>query len=178
MGRSRCRVLVVSGAAVGLIVGAGGCHAFDDNSPAREVDRHVLENEITSHMTDSNSDKPQSVACPAGLPAKVGAQVKCKMKVDGPPDEVNVTATVTSIEGKTVIYHFLKSIEQDRVAKMIRDKQPNEAVTCPEDLKGFVGATLRCQLITGNKTYGVNVTVTDVPGPRVNFDFEVDNEPK
>lgn len=178
MSQSLCRMLIVSGAAAGLVLGAGACHSSDGDSRAREVDRHVLENEIASHMTDSSTDKPQAVACPAGLPAKVGAQVKCKMKIDGPPDEVNVTATVTNIDGKTVIYHFLKSIDQDRVAKMIRNKQRNESVTCPEELKGLVGTKLRCQLINGNRTFGVNVVVTDVPGPRVNFNFEIDDQPQ
>lgn len=56
-------------------------------------------------------------------------------------------------------------------------KAPDE-VTCPEDLKGEVGATLRCELKDGGDTYGVNVTVTSVEGTDVKFNLKVDEKPQ
>ena len=43
--------------------------------------------------------------------------------------------------------------------------------------KGVEGATLRCQLTTSGKNYGVNVTVTGVDGGTVNYRFEVEDQP-
>jgi len=51
-------------------------------------------------------------------------------------------------------------------------------VTCPEDLEGVVGTQLRCELVAGNDTYGVTVTVTSVKGTTVNFNIAVDDKPK
>lgn len=51
-------------------------------------------------------------------------------------------------------------------------------MTCPDNLKGVQGATLRCQLEDGTQTYGVNVTVTNVDAGDVNFDFKVDDHPE
>jgi hypothetical protein len=52
-----------------------------------------------------------------------------------------------------------------------------DSVTCPEDLKGEVGVTERCELKDGPDTYGVTVTVTAVDGADVKFDFKVDEKP-
>ena len=50
-------------------------------------------------------------------------------------------------------------------------------MTCPDNLKGVQGATLRCQLTDSNQKYGVSVTVTNVDAGDVNFDFKVDDQP-
>ena len=75
-------------------------------------------------------------------------------------------------------------VAKDDVAKEISTqleqqvgKAPEE-VTCPEDLKGEVGATLRCELKDNSETYGVNVTVTSVEGTNVKFDLKVDDKPQ
>ncbi|MFI9511331.1 DUF4333 domain-containing protein [Nocardia sp. NPDC052566] len=54
-----------------------------------------------------------------------------------------------------------------------------QAVHCPGDLDGKVGATLRCDLTdhTGIE-YGVTVTTTAVDGKDVNFEIKVDDLPK
>ncbi|MGV0850438.1 DUF4333 domain-containing protein [Mycolicibacterium phlei] len=52
-----------------------------------------------------------------------------------------------------------------------------ESVSCPEDLRGEVGATQRCELTDGPDTYGITVTVTKVEGAKVDFDLKVDDEP-
>jgi hypothetical protein len=52
------------------------------------------------------------------------------------------------------------------------------SVSCPDNLKGTVGATLRCELTDGGSTYGVTVTVTSVEGGVVKYDIKVDDQPK
>jgi hypothetical protein len=42
-------------------------------------------------------------------------------------------------------------------------------VTCPDNLKGQVGATLHCEFKNAGQTFGVNVTVTSVNGDDVEF---------
>ncbi|WP_345522102.1 DUF4333 domain-containing protein [Nocardioides conyzicola] len=47
-------------------------------------------------------------------------------------------------------------------------------ISCPKDLKGKKGTTMRCTLTAGEDKLGVTVTVTSVDGKQVNFDAEVD----
>ena len=51
-------------------------------------------------------------------------------------------------------------------------------MTCPDNLKGTPGSTLRCELKDGGETYGVTVTVTNVDAGDVHFDFKVDDQAK
>jgi hypothetical protein len=44
-----------------------------------------------------------------------------------------------------------------------------DSVTCPDNLKGQVGATLHCEFKNAGQTFGVNVTVTSVNGDDVEF---------
>jgi hypothetical protein len=175
------RTLLVSGAAVGLMAGAGAC-SFSTGSSAHAVSKGDVVQQITAKMTDAQGNKPESVTCPGDLQAKVGAQLNCDMKVKDAKYVVNVT--VTSVEGKEVKFDMVETVDKDQVAHIISDKlfqqvgDRPESVTCPENLKGFEGAKLRCQLMDNSKKYGINVTVTTVVGGDVNFDFKVDDQPE
>ena len=76
------------------------------------------------------------------------------------------------------------SVSKDDVQKQISEKVTEQggtkpaSVTCPADLKGDKGQTLRCQLTDSGETYGVTVTVTSVKGGDVKFDFKVDDQPQ
>ena len=48
-------------------------------------------------------------------------------------------------------------------------------VTCPGDLTGKVGTTMRCTLTDGSDKVGLTVDVTDVDGSKVGFDIKVDD---
>lgn len=95
----------------------------------------------------------------------------------------NVNVTVTSIEGSNVKFDMVETVDKNQVASIISDKLTQQvgskpdSVTCPDNLKGVEGATLRCQLKDGDKTYGISVTVTNVDAGDVNFDFKVDDQP-
>lgn len=75
------------------------------------------------------------------------------------------------------------SVAKDDVAKEISEQLTQEvgrapdSVSCPTDLKGEVGATVRCKLEGDGETYGVTATVTKVDGSDVRFDIKVDDEP-
>lgn len=49
---------------------------------------------------------------------------------------------------------------------------PIESVSCPEDLKGEVGATMDCTMTVSGEDHTVRVTVTTVEGTNVNFDMQ------
>lgn len=180
MAHSIVRTLLVSGAAVGLVAGAGACSCSVGSSHA--VSKSDVAGQITSKMTDAAGNKPDSVTCPNDLPAKVGAQLNCEMKVKDQTFNVNVT--VTSVEGSNVKFDMVETVDKNQVAREISDKLTQQvgvrpdAVNCPDNLKGVEGATLRCQLVDGTKKYGVNVTVTNVDAGDVNFDFKVDDHPE
>lgn len=73
-----------------------------------------------------------------------------------------------------------KEVKKDEVEKQASaalGKQVGKApddVTCEDDLKAEVGATLRCELTADGKKYGMTVTAKSVDGDKVNMDFKVD----
>jgi Domain of unknown function (DUF4333) len=176
MAYSIVRTLLASGAAAGLLAGC----SFSVGS-SHSVGKSDVESQITSKMTDAAGNKPDSVACPGDLPAKVGAQLNCDMKVKDTTYNVNVT--VTSVDGGHVKFDMVETVGKDQVASIISSKlaaqvgSKPDSVTCPDNLKGVQGANLRCQLKDGGKTYGINVTVTSVDAGDVLFDFKVDDAP-
>ncbi|HTX96235.1 MAG TPA: DUF4333 domain-containing protein [Mycobacterium sp.] len=173
------RTLLVSGAAV-VIAGVGACSCSIGSSHA--VSKTDVASQITSKMTDAAGNKPDSVNCPNDLPAKVGAQLNCEMKVKNQTFNVNVT--VTSVNGNDVKFDMVETVDKNQVASIISNKLAQQvgrrpdSVICPDNLKGTEGATLRCQLTDGSDKYGVNVTVTSVDAGDVNFDFKVDDHPE
>jgi hypothetical protein len=171
------RTLFVSGAIAGTLVNSTAC-----SSGPGMVSKDDIAKQISSKMTDADGNKPDSVSCPDGLKAQVGAQLNCAMKVKGQDFNVNVTAT--SVNGSDVKFDMVETVDKTQVAQKISDQLTQQtgskpdALTCPDNLKGEQGATLRCDLKDGNQTYGVTVTVTNVVAGDVNFDFKVDEHPK
>lgn len=160
-----------------LAAGAGACSCSVGTSHA--VGKGDVAQQITSKLTDAAGNKPDSVTCPNDLPAKVGAQLNCEMKAKNQTFNVNVT--VTSVEGSNVKFDMVETVDKDQVAQVISNKlvqqvgRRPDAVTCPDNLKGVVGSSLRCQLTDGSDKYGVMVTVTSVDAGDVKFNFEVDD---
>ena len=76
--------------------------------------------------------------------------------------------TVTSVNGSDVKFDMVETVDKNQVASAINDNVTQqvgtkpESVTCPDNLKGVQGATLRCKLVTDGKNYGVTVSVTGV----------------
>ena len=180
MAHLTARTLLISGAAVALVATAAGCSCSVGTS--HSVSKSDVASQITSKLTDAAGNKPDSVTCPNDLPAKVGAQLNCEMKVKNQTFNVNVT--VTSVEGSNVKFDMVETVDKKQVASVISDRLAQQvgrrpdAVTCPDNLKGVEGATLRCQLTDGSDKYGISVTVTNVDAGDVNFDFKVDDHPE
>jgi hypothetical protein len=177
MANSIARMILVSGAMAGLIVGMAGC-----SSGPKVVSKGDVANQITSKMTDASGNKPDSVSCPDDLKAQVGAQLNCEMKVKGQTFNVNVT--VSSVKGDQANFDMVETVDKNQVASQISDQlaeqvgRKPDSVACPDNLKGTEGATLRCELTDQGQAYGVTVTVTGVQGGAVNFNYKVDETPK
>jgi hypothetical protein len=175
---SRSTTLAASlGALALLAVGLSAC-----SSGPGAVGKDDVAGQISSKMSDGSGSKPDSVSCPSDLKAEVGAEVNCEMKVKGEPFNVNVS--VTSVDGNQAKFDMVETVDKDQVATEISDQltkqvgQAPDKVSCPDNLKGTQGATLRCDLTDQDQTYGVTVTVTDVQAGDVQFDFKVDQQPK
>lgn len=72
-------------------------------------------------------------------------------------------------------------LPKDEVADSVAEKlaavtgQPEPDVTCPEDLAGKVGTTMRCVLTASDGTsLGVTVEVTSVDGETIKYDIQAD----
>lgn len=176
MAKSVAQTLLIPCALAGLLIGTAGC-----SSSPKTVTKSDVEGQISQKMTDPAGNKPESVSCPDDLKASVGAKMDCEMKIKGKNYGVNVT--VTSVEGDQAKFDMVVTVNKDDVAREISDQLEQqvghkpETVTCPDNLKGVEGATLRCTLTDAGETYGVNVTVTSVEGGDVNFNFKVDDQP-
>jgi hypothetical protein len=181
MARSIVRTLLVSGAAAGLMASAGAC-SCSIGSSSHAVGKSDVASQITQKLTDAAGNKPDSVDCPNDLPANVGAQLNCSMKVKGGAT-YNVNVTVTSVNGSDVKFDMVETVDKTQVASAISDNVTQqvgakpESVACPDNLKGVQGATLRCKLVTDGKTYGVTVSVTGVDAGTVDYHFVVDDQP-
>lgn len=54
--------------------------------------------------------------------------------------------------------------------------QAPDDVDCPGDLDGEEGTEMRCTLTAGEDQLGVTVTVTEVDGEDVDFEYQVDEQ--
>lgn len=182
MAHSIVRTVLASGAATALIAIPTACSFSIGTSHSHSVSKAEVARQITAKMTDAAGNKPESVTCPSDLPAEVGAELNCEMKIKDRTFNVNVT--VTSVDGSDVKFDMVETVDKNQVANIISDKlfqrvgaRP-DSVTCPDNLKGVEGAKLRCRLTDGSKTYGISVIVTSVDAGDVNFDFKVDDHPE
>ncbi|XUL88633.1 DUF4333 domain-containing protein [Streptomyces galilaeus] len=73
-------------------------------------------------------------------------------------------------------------LSADKVASTLSEKlaaatgQPKPNISCPEDLVGKVGTTLRCTLTADDgSTLGVTVKVTSVSGGKIHYDYKADD---
>ncbi|MEB8336905.1 DUF4333 domain-containing protein [Streptomyces endophyticus] len=73
-----------------------------------------------------------------------------------------------------------KEVSKDEVAKQASTalgkkvgREPDD-ITCEDDLKAEVGATVRCELTDSGKKHGLTVTAKSISGEKVNMDFKVD----
>ncbi|MGK2854064.1 MAG: DUF4333 domain-containing protein [Microbacteriaceae bacterium] len=162
--------------ALAAVAALASCSVSTDKTVSRER----LQDQIIGEVTEQAGAAPDSVSCPGDLEATVGATLDCTMTSAG--EQHRVIVTVGSTAGDTVDLHIVQTIGKEDIAEQIaaqisqRIGRAPESVSCPTDLEGHEGATLRCELTDGGKTYGV--TVTAVSHGTMSFDFKVDDQPR
>jgi hypothetical protein len=162
------------------VTGVNGSDVKFDIVPMFDKDKVIQQ--ISTKLTDPAGNKPDSVTCPGDLLGKVGAQLNCDMKVKGTP--WGVTVTVTRVAGTDVFFDMAETLDRNQVAKTLTDTYTEQqghkpdSVTCPNNLDGTMGATMRCQLTDGGKNYGVTVRFTGIDDSgTVNLHFDIDDQP-
>lgn len=172
--------ILVAVAATSMAV--AGCSFSVGSNQDKSVAKSDVADQISNKVSEKAGHKPQSVTCPDDLKATVGASLDCHMTYDGQTYGVNVT--VTSVDGSKVNFDIVETVNKDDVAKSISEQlaqqfgRTPDNVTCPNDLKGDPGATLRCHLTDQGSTYGVTVTVNSVDSGDVKYGFKVDDQPE
>ncbi|MBV9515775.1 MAG: DUF4333 domain-containing protein [Mycobacteriaceae bacterium] len=77
-----------------------------------------------------------------------------------------------------------KSVDKNDVANTVSSKMNDktghkpDSVTCPDNLKASVGATMDCQARDSGQTFPVTVKVTNVDGVNVHYDINFLNVDK
>lgn len=152
------------------------CSVPTDNT----VTRDRLQHQIVEEVTEQSGAAPDSVSCPGDLAASVGASLDCTLTDGG--EQRRVSVTVGDAAGDHVDLHIVQNIAKETIAQQISRQisrqigRPPESVTCPADLKGNEGETVRCELTDAGKTYGV--TVTTVSHGDLALDIRVDRQPQ
>lgn len=111
MAHSIVRTLLASGAATALIAIPTACSFSIGTSHSHSVSKAEVARQITAKMTDAAGNKPESVTCPSDLPAEVGAELNCEMKIKDRTFNVNVT--VTSVDGSDVKFDMVGDRRQE-----------------------------------------------------------------
>ncbi|SEG65647.1 protein of unknown function [Thermomonospora echinospora] len=82
-----------------------------------------------------------------------------------------LTTGCTALLDKTVAASEVEAQIAGKLAGQLGGKP--RSVSCPADLRGEVGATLQCSLVTADGTERVvNITVTSVDGDQINYDIK------
>jgi hypothetical protein len=160
-------------------VGTVACSAKGSIEIGTKVDSKTLEKQVTEKL--QTQLPPDSVSCPDGLDAKVGATSTCTVVAQ----DLRYTATVTATAVKDKIVSFdLKVPPPPTVPKAALAKQVSAAladqvtggvqtVTCLSDLVGTVGETAACDVTSGDgQKTPVTVTVTTATFTNVKFNIK------
>ncbi|MUL67311.1 hypothetical protein BOO86_22750 [Mycobacterium sp. CBMA 234] len=157
MTNSTGKKLLLACAIALAVTGAAGC--------GKSVTKSDVQSQISDKITDSNGKKAESVSCPDDLKGEVGAQINCTFKDGDKTRTVNVT--VSSIDGDKVNFDMVKIFPKDEIATDVSDGLTQQlgakpdSVTCPDDLKGKAGATLKCDATVSGEKHAITVSVDD-----------------
>lgn len=151
---------------------------------ATKVEGSTVSFEITPAMTKEQVEKAvaglasaPSATCASGLDGKVGETTKCEIMIDGKPAKRIVEVSTVEPAKLGIELSVFALLPKEQVADVLMQKlgsdgQPVETVDCVDDMVSKVGSTVECAAVTGNDKTGYVVTVTEVEGDNVNFDYK------
>ncbi|MEU9201015.1 DUF4333 domain-containing protein [Streptomyces sp. NPDC048332] len=195
------RIVVRAAGALLAVAFAAGCSA---SVGSKEVKKDEVAKQASAALGKKVGREPDDVTCEDDLKAEVGASIRCELtdggkkqgmtatvkSVDG--DKVNLdfkvdeaagagnsaeptdaASTGTDAGGQAV--NRAEVARQGKAALTAQVGKAPDAFSCSEDLPARVGATIRCQLASEGKQYGVTVTAKSVLNGKVSMDFKVDD---
>lgn len=135
--------------------------------------------DLQQHIEDGYSPEDGvelTITCPEPLAAEVDATAECT--VEDQESETGVRFTTTSVDGGDVDYETTPFLRGEVVAETItaeleRQGYAVDSLECPEDLDGVEESTTECSVGSQGEEGTIAVSVTEVDGLRIGFNFEV-----
>ncbi|MCX2932961.1 DUF4333 domain-containing protein [Mycobacterium sp. CVI_P3] len=176
---TRCEVVMSSTNSFDLIVTATkveGTTVSYDMRPAMSKDQ--LDKEVADLVSQRVAPNVtiDSVNCEGGLDGKKGDETQCEITAGGVTSQR--TVAVTRVKGLMMYFNVLPVLDKAQVENSLLSQlaaqlgsRPDSA-DCTDDLEGKVGNSITCTVVAGPETQDFTVTVTDVNGDRINYDYK------
>jgi hypothetical protein len=174
---TRCEVVMSSDNSfepVVTVTKVEGTTVSYDMKPA--LSRAQLEKGVSNLLTKASTVTVDSVTCDDGLEGKEGAETHCDVTAGGSTSKR--TVVVTKVEGLMLYFNVLPVLDKAQVESSLLDQlatqlgsRPDSA-DCTGDLEGKVGNSITCTVVAGSETQDFTLTVTDVNGDRIDFNYK------
>lgn len=180
--------------AVLFALSTAGCGDNGDDA-GQETSKEEVERVAMEELKPDNPGL-QAVVCPSGVPAEVGATLRCELTGDGA--KYGLAVEVKQVEdGRSRLSFEIDdapiagSVEddarqwmpKDRVERTVQDAlekdvgQRPDSVECEDGVDAEVGRTVRCVLTAGDDRLGLTATVSGVDGSDIRLSVAVDDQP-
>lgn len=155
--------------ALGVVLALSGC-SFSVGKLT--VSKSELQKQVLTTL-DPQDPKAVTVTCEGDLEGKVDATQECRAATAEGVTGLNVT--VTGVDGKNVKFKLDAFIAAKDLEESIRKLAAGQSITidslsCPDDLPGRVGATVRCTGTPADTVGTLEVKVIKVTGLQVSYD--------
>ncbi len=142
---------------------------------ATTVEQGELEKQVASiYEPDDPADKI-SATCDGELDAEVDATQDCNVTVG--EENADVHVVVTKVDGSDVEFETQTFVPAERLADTLKTQLADqgfevETVECDGELVGEVDATVECTAAPAKGDGVLEVTVTEVDGLMINFNYK------
>lgn len=140
------------------------------------IDQAELEKKVAGLYTADDPEADITAECGGDLAAEVDATQECHLVVG--EESADVRVVVTEVGEEQLDFEAMPYVPAERVAETVKESlegqgfQP-ETVTCDGELKGQLDATTTCTVAPAEGEGKIEVSVTQVDGLMVNFNYEV-----
>ncbi len=177
---------VVTIASVAVLFAGAACSGSVSIGGSKGISGPNLEKDLSDRITQLSDAGPESVDCPEGLDAEIGATTTCEMVHDGVRATLAIEAKSLTEDDKTLNFSWLVEPGSQRlltshVGETIADAFDANTgltltdVTCPEpELAGTAGTVMTCEATTANgRTGPIILNVKGAEGMRVDFGWRL-----
>lgn len=144
-----------------------------DMTPA--VSKPQLDKAVAGLVSQASGATVDSVNCEGGLDGKEGTETHCDVTANGATSRR--TVEVTKVDGLMMNFNVLPVLNKAQVESSLLDQlatqlgsRPDSA-DCSGDLEGKKDTSITCTVVAGSETQDFKLTVTDVNGDRIDFNY-------